>query len=104
MNIKTMLGKRIKKLRIENKLTQQELAEKINIASKHQSRIETGKSYPSAELTEKYARVFKIYPEEILKITSVETKIDKIVNIYNLIKNLPIDELNKIETFIKTFK
>lgn len=65
INIKTILGKQIKKLQIENKLTQQELAEQINIASKHQSRIETGKSYPSAELIEKYARVFKIYPEEI---------------------------------------
>ena len=69
MNIKEQLGLRIKELRLKNGLKQSELAEKVNIATKHQSCIETGRNYPSADLIEKYARVFRIEPAEILNIS-----------------------------------
>ncbi len=69
MGIKEILGKRIKALRIKNNLTQAELAEKVNIASKHQSCIETGKNFPSAELIEKYADVFNIDACEFFSIS-----------------------------------
>ena len=50
MNIKEQLGLRIKELRLKNGLKQSELAEKVNIATKHQSCIETGRNYPSADV------------------------------------------------------
>lgn len=48
MTLKQQLGLRIKELRKKNKLTQAQLAKKVNIATKHESCIETGKNYPSA--------------------------------------------------------
>ena len=68
MELKKRLGKRIQELRLKNNLKQSELAEKVGIATKHQSCIETGKNYPSAELVENYARVFNIDVAEVLAI------------------------------------
>ena len=52
-NLKKRLGKRIQELRVKNGLKQAALAEKVNLAHKSQSCIETGKNYPSAEVVEK---------------------------------------------------
>lgn len=68
MSLKKAVGKRIKELRIKTNYTQANLAEKVGIASKHQSCIETGKNFPSAELLEKYALVFNIDVLDLLNI------------------------------------
>lgn len=60
MELKKAIGKRIKELRVKTKYTQAELAERVGIASKHQSCIETGKNFPSVELLERYAYVFNM--------------------------------------------
>ena len=73
MELKKRLGKRIQELRLKNNLKQSELAEKVGIATKHQSCIETGKNYPSAELVENYARVFNIDVAEVLAIEHIKT-------------------------------
>lgn len=44
-NIKKRLGRRIQELRKSNKLTQEQLAEKIEIGTSNISYIETGKLY-----------------------------------------------------------
>lgn len=102
MELKKKLGKRIQELRQKNNLTQAELAEKVAIATKHQSCIETGKNYPSAELVEKYAKVFKIDVAEVLSIghikdnkvlkseidTMLENNQDKIQEVYKIVKAL----------------
>lgn len=46
-DVKKLLGKRIKELRIAKKLSQQELAERINIDQRSLSYIECGKAFPS---------------------------------------------------------
>jgi transcriptional regulator with XRE-family HTH domain len=53
------LGKRIKLARVEQDLTQAQLAEKINAKQKSISRYETGASLPSLETFVKIARVLK---------------------------------------------
>lgn len=60
MSVKKQIGNRIKELRIKSNLKQSELAEMVGIATKHQSCIETGRNFPSAELFEKYAKAFNI--------------------------------------------
>ena len=103
MEIKKKLGKRIKELRALNNLKQAQLAEMVGIATKSQSCIETGKNFPSADLIEKYAKIFKIDVSEVLNI-SHEKEIDilyeeiqsmiksanneQIILIYKLIKNI----------------
>lgn len=53
------LGKRIKIARVENDLTQGQLAEAINATQKSISRYETGLSIPSLETLAKIAKVLK---------------------------------------------
>lgn len=55
MNIKKDFGLRIKELRNKKGITQYQLAEMVGIDPKHMSHIETGRSFPKADLIEKFA-------------------------------------------------
>lgn len=50
MNLKKDFGKRIKELRCKKGITQYQLAELVGIDPKHISHIETGRSFPKADL------------------------------------------------------
>ena len=93
MNLKQQLGQRIKELRMQNNLTQSALAEIVDIASKYQSHIETGNSYPSAELIEKYAKAFNIEPSEVLSINNSKIKTELINKINKKIESFSISKL-----------
>lgn len=49
MKLKKLLGERIKRLRKNRNLTQEQLAEMIEIAPRNLSRIEVGESFVTAE-------------------------------------------------------
>ena len=103
MNLKQRLGLRIQELRIKNKMTQAELAEKAEIATKHQSCIETGKNYPSSDLVEKYAKIFRIDVSQILNIThEIDTKI-QLQEIYNMLEKAKSEDIAAIYKIIKSF-
>jgi len=53
------LGKKIKLARVEQDLTQSQLAKKINAKQKSISRYETGATIPSVETLVKIAKVLK---------------------------------------------
>ncbi|MEW6674553.1 MAG: helix-turn-helix transcriptional regulator [Nitrospirota bacterium] len=55
MRTKELLGARIKELRKTRGLTQDQLSEMVDIDSKHLSRIEVGRSYPSLDVLERIA-------------------------------------------------
>lgn len=93
MELKKKLGKRIQELRIKNGLKQSELAEKVGIATKPQSCIETGKNYPSAELVENYARVFGVDVTEMLDITHIKTTDELLADIYSMLKTASEEEI-----------
>lgn len=85
MNLKKKLGLRIKELRIKNNMTQAELAERTGIAAKHQSYIETGKTYPSAKLIESYADIFNIDVGDLLTISHIKDRNSLIKDIYQML-------------------
>ena len=58
-NIKKRLGRRIQELRKSNKLTQEQLAEKIEIGTSNISYIETGKFYPTPDTLSKMRSLLK---------------------------------------------
>ena len=96
MELKKRLGKRIQELRLKHGLKQSELAEKVGIATKHQSCVETGKNYPSAELIENYAKVFNIDVSEVLSINHIKTKSELTDEIDFLVKQATDYELTTI--------
>ena len=65
MNLKQKLGKRIQELRKSQSMTQEKLAEKINMDITSLSKIETGRNYPQPETVEKIANAFGIEVEQL---------------------------------------
>lgn len=64
-DIKKLFGKRIKELRKKSNLSQEELAEKINIAERNLSKIECGNCFIRAEKIEKLAAALGVRPKEL---------------------------------------
>lgn len=62
MSIKKNLGNRIREIRISRSLTQETLAEKINLSAKSLSQIELGNNFVSAETLEQICIALDITP------------------------------------------
>ena len=61
-----LISYNIKKLRLENNLTQEEFAEKIEISIQGLSNIERGRYQPTASTIDKICKKFKLTPAELL--------------------------------------
>ncbi len=92
-DIKKLLGKKIKQFRKLKNLTQEELAEKINIEVPSLSNIETGKFAPSFETLQKLSKVLEINIWEFYYFNPI-SKEKMVEEINNKIKNN--EELAKI--------
>ncbi len=60
MSLKKDFGKRLKEIRQKRGFTQFQLAEMAEIDAKHMSHIETGRSFPKADLIEKFANILNV--------------------------------------------
>lgn len=65
MDIKKLLGRRIQEIRKSKKLTQEYVAEMVDIEPASLSNIENGKYYPTAENLNKIIRVLKVKPRDL---------------------------------------
>ena len=84
---KQNFGARIKEIREKRGLNQEQLAEMVNMESRHISRIETGRSFTTLENIEKIASALNV---EINTLFSFQHKNDKevlIKEINNYLKN-----------------
>lgn len=57
------LGSRIRAVRLEKKMTQEQLAEAVGVGVTHISHIETGNSIPSLQVMLDYSELFAQYPD-----------------------------------------
>lgn len=64
-NLKQILGKRIKQFRKKRNLTQQELADIVNMEVKSLSRIESGHNYPQYDNLVALSNALQIQPWEL---------------------------------------
>lgn len=65
MNIKVLLGKRIKEIRKRHGYTQEKLAELADIEIPSLSNIENAKNYPNSETLEKLCNALSLSPYEL---------------------------------------
>lgn len=89
-NLKTKLGQRIKYLRKSQNITQEKLAELINMDITSLSKIETGRNYPQPETIEKIAKALNVNINYLFSFQSLNTKneyIEAITQNINLIQN-----------------
>lgn len=66
-DVKASLGETIKRYRIERKMTQEFVAERIGVSRQAVSKWESGASDPSTTNLISLARLFGITPEELLR-------------------------------------
>ena len=60
MEIKTLFGLNLKRFRKENRLSQEQLSEKVDISVKHLSKIERGLTFVSADLLQKISNILGV--------------------------------------------
>lgn len=65
MNIKQAFGKKIKEKRLQQNLTQEQLAERVGISPKSLSQIELGNNFISAENLEQVCNALNIQPKSL---------------------------------------
>lgn len=98
MDIKKNIGLRIRELRKKQKLSQEQLAEMINVAQNTLSYIENGENFFTSETLEKIIQALEIEPHELFKFGHQKTKEELLEEINNLLKKNPdkIQEIYKI--------
>lgn len=106
-NIGITLGKRIKERRKLLRITQQELAEKVDVDAKYISRIETGNSNPSLNTLEKIAKVMHTEVSSLFRMDEVQGKDEIIKNLTDKLKDTSIENVRTIyeisEKIISTY-
>lgn len=103
MDIKQIVGKKIQIYRKLNNLTQEQLAEMINLETISLSRIETGKNYPTSENLAKISNVLQIQPYELFIPETVKSNKQIIDEIYKQIEIVKSDK-KKLVTINKVVK
>ncbi len=99
---KQLLGNRIRELRKNKGLSQDQLSEVVGIDPKHLSRIELGKSFPYMETLEAIARALQVELKDLFDFSHLEEhEIDKI-QIEELLDGLKQDKLRLIYKVIKS--
>ena len=102
MIVQKQLGKRIKELRENRQISQEQIAEKLNIHPANYWRIENGISYPKPENLEKICEILNVKAQELFafehiqSITDIKNELQKIINededltrlIYKFVKTL----------------
>lgn len=98
MNIKKSIGKRIKELRKIRHLSQEQLAEKIDINQNALSYIETGENFFSAETLEKLISALRVEPSELFEVKHFQKDEELIEEIVQMLRENPdkIKDIYKI--------
>ncbi len=105
MGVKQEFGKKIKRMRLNRGLTQEELAEAVDLSQRAMSGIETGENFASAETIDKLVSALDTTLEELFatnhlkveedlrqeideKLNSLNNDSKKLVIVYNVIQSL----------------
>ncbi len=103
MDLKKDFGMRLKELRSKKGITQYQLAELVGIDPKHMSHIETGRSFPKADLIEKFAEALGIEYTNFFKTEHFKDKKILREQINNYLNKANEEELRKIFKIIASF-
>ncbi len=100
MSYKELITNGIKRLRSQNKLSQEKFAEKINMSVQGYRNIEHSKYLPTAETIDRICEVFNIQPVELL-LPEPQANLDEVRElINNKLCNCDLNKLIKINNMI----
>lgn len=96
-----IIGERLKKARINKNLTQEKLAEQLDVSIAFLSRIERGSSFISLKRLNQICSVLDVSEGEILNGVSKDSNIYLNKELSNLIKDCPPQKINLIYKIAK---
>ena len=101
MNVKVLLGKKIKRLRKLKGFTQEKFADKIDITPRNLNRIESGENFLTAETLDKIINVLNVKPSELFTVEHLkdtESLASELIEKINFLKNNPekLEEVYKL--------
>lgn len=96
---KETIGKKIRQIRLEHDLSQEELSEKIEISPRHMCTIENGKSFPSIETFVKIAKALDIDINKFFNLSVDNTDVLR-DEIYDMVQMSSVSELRLIKDII----
>ena len=102
-DVNKLFGAKIKEYRIKRNLTQWELWGLVEVDQKHISRIECGKSFPSAKVLEKLAEALKVEPKDLFEFYHLQDDKNLKKDIVSMVNNLKSEDLSLVYKFIRTF-
>lgn len=103
MNIKKVFGEKIKRIRKKKNLTQEQLAELIDISPRNLSKIEVGECFVKAETLEKLLKALDISTEELFANEHIKESEELLNLIYNILDKIKNDR-KKLEKVYKITK
>lgn len=99
------LGEKIRNIRHNNDMSQDELAKRLMINRNYLSRIETDKSVPTSDILYGLAEIFAISVDNLLEVNKIgqddNSKKEKVAKITKYSSNLTSQELDFILKIIK---
>lgn len=103
MDIKVLLGQKIKQYRLLRGFTQEEMAEMLNISQRTLSGIECGNNFLTATTMDKILEVLNISPDELFYVEYLKPKEELVSDLILDIKSIEGDE-EKLRTVYKVVK
>ncbi len=104
IDIDKILGKIFKEYRTKNKLTQEELAEKLEISVKYISRIENGTGGVKVETLVNYMNILGISPNIIFEKLIENDKLKHQMDLSKKINELPDEKIDFIMSIVDLIK
>ncbi len=98
---KRLIGARIKELRKRAGLTQEELAELVELDSRHVSRLEVGRHFPSLDSLERIAIALNVPLSEFFQFSTEETPASLRAYIAKFVKTATTSQLRVAVKAIK---
>lgn len=95
MTLKKLIGMQIKKYRKLRNLTQEELAEMVDIDPRHLSRLENGKNYPGLVTLEKISGALDVEVKVLFDYQEDDEK-NKAHDMINIASNEQLTMINKV--------
>lgn len=103
-DFKIKFGLRVKEIRLANKLTQEQLAEKLDIERISLARIESGKHFPSSENLEKFADVLNIELSDLFNMQHFKSKEALIKEILSTLDTFNMDKIQYVYKSVMNLK
>lgn len=98
------IGQRIREFRKLNNLSQEQLAERVNISTTHMSHIETGNTKLSLPVFVNIAETLGVTTDELLGSKNTNTKEDSMKQIDSILHQCSLQEIKILTDIVRSAK